>query len=46
MEFKHVSVLLQETVDGLNVKPDGIYVDGTLPHTDKYDLFAEHRIIS
>ena len=30
MEFKHVSVLLQETVDGLNVKPDGIYVDGTL----------------
>ena len=30
MEFKPVSVLLQETVDGLNVKPDGIYVDGTL----------------
>ena len=30
MEFKHVSVLLQETVDGLNVKPDGIYVYGTL----------------
>lgn len=29
MEFKHVSVLLQETVDGLAVKPDGIYVDGT-----------------
>lgn len=29
-EFKHVSVLLQETVDSLNVKPDGIYVDGTL----------------
>ena len=29
MEFKHVSVLLQETIDGLNVKPDGIYVDGT-----------------
>lgn len=30
MEFKHTSVLLQETVDGLKVKPDGIYVDGTL----------------
>ena len=30
MEFKHTSVLLYETVDGLNVKPDGIYVDGTL----------------
>lgn len=30
MAFKHVSVLLNETVDGLNIKPDGIYVDGTL----------------
>lgn len=30
MEFKHTSVLLMETVDGLMVKPDGIYVDGTL----------------
>ena len=30
MEFKHYSVLLEETVDGLNIKPDGIYVDGTL----------------
>ena len=30
MEFKHYSVLLEETVDGLQVKPDGIYVDGTL----------------
>jgi 16S rRNA (cytosine1402-N4)-methyltransferase len=28
--FKHYSVLLHETVDGLNIKPDGIYVDGTL----------------
>ena len=30
MEFKHQSVLLGETIDGLRVKPDGIYVDGTL----------------
>ena len=30
MVFKHTSVLLEETVDGLNVRPDGIYVDGTL----------------
>ena len=30
MEFKHKSVLLEETVDGLNIKPEGIYVDGTL----------------
>ena len=30
MKFEHYSVLLHETVDGLNIKPDGIYVDGTL----------------
>ena len=30
MEFKHTSVLLNETIDGLNIKPDGIYVDCTL----------------
>ena len=28
--FHHISVLLQECLDGLNIKPDGIYVDGTL----------------
>lgn len=30
MEFKHKSVLLKETIENLNIKPDGIYVDGTL----------------
>ena len=30
MEFKHIPVLLNETIQGLNIKPDGIYVDGTL----------------
>ena len=30
MEFSHISVLLHETVDSLNVKPNGIYVDCTL----------------
>lgn len=30
MDFKHVSVLLEETISGLNINPDGIYVDGTL----------------
>lgn len=30
MEFNHISVLLNESVDGLNIKPDGIYADGTL----------------
>ena len=29
MEFRHLPVLLSETIEGLNVKPDGIYVDGT-----------------
>ena len=30
MTFRHVSVLLQETIEGLNIRPDGIYADGTL----------------
>lgn len=30
MEFKHKSVLLDETIENLNIAPDGIYVDGTL----------------
>ena len=30
MEFRHRSVLLEETIEGLHIKPDGIYVDGTL----------------
>ncbi len=30
MEFRHYSVLLGECIDNLNIKPDGIYLDGTL----------------
>lgn len=30
MEFNHKSVLLNECLEGLNIKPDGIYVDGTV----------------
>lgn len=30
MEFRHTSVLLEETIDNLQIKPDGTYVDGTL----------------
>ena len=30
MEFEHKSVMLEECINGLNIKPDGIYVDGTL----------------
>lgn len=29
MDFKHISVLLEETIDSLNIKPNGIYIDGT-----------------
>ncbi len=30
IEFKHISVLLNECIEGLNIRPDGIYADGTL----------------
>ena len=30
MIFNHYSVLLNETIESLKIKPDGIYVDGTL----------------
>mgnify|MGYP002993454170 CR=1 FL=1 len=30
MEFKHTSVLLDETIENLNIKPNGVYMDGTL----------------
>jgi 16S rRNA (cytosine1402-N4)-methyltransferase len=30
MEFHHVSILLQECIDSLNIRPDGVYVDATL----------------
>lgn len=30
MEFKHISVLLNECIESLNIKPDGVYIDGTV----------------
>ncbi|MBR5529804.1 MAG: 16S rRNA (cytosine(1402)-N(4))-methyltransferase RsmH [Oscillospiraceae bacterium] len=41
-EFHHVSVLLQECIDGLNIKPDGIYVDGTLGGAGHSGQIAKH----
>ncbi|MBQ5446764.1 MAG: 16S rRNA (cytosine(1402)-N(4))-methyltransferase RsmH [Lachnospiraceae bacterium] len=41
MEFVHKSVLLNETVDGLNVKPGGVYVDGTLGGAGHASLVCE-----
>ena len=40
-EFHHVSVLLQECLDGLNIKPGGIYVDGTLGGAGHSSKIAE-----
>lgn len=37
-EFKHITVLLNEAVDGLNIKPDGTYVDCTLGGGDHSGL--------
>ncbi len=30
MDFSHISVMLPETIENLNIRPDGIYLDGTL----------------
>ena len=40
-EFHHVSVLLNECIDSLNIKPDGIYVDGTLGGAGHSSRIAE-----
>lgn len=39
--MEHISVLLHETVDGLNIKPNGIYVDGTLGRAGHSSLIVE-----
>ncbi len=43
-EFHHVSVLLQECIDGLNIRPDGIYVDGTLGGAGHSSQIAKHLV--
>ena len=46
MEFKHISVLLDETIEELHIKPDGIYVDGTLVQTKNIlYLFISIKVI-
>lgn len=42
MEFKHTSVLLEECIDNLNIKPDGIYVDGTLGGGGHSSVICQH----
>lgn len=39
--FKHKSVLLDETIEGLNIKPEGIYVDGTLGGAGHSSMVAQ-----
>lgn len=41
MEFKHISVLPEESINGLNIKPDGIYVDGTAGGAGHSKLIAQ-----
>ena len=41
-EFYHVSVLLEECLEGLNIKPDGIYVDGTCGGAGHSREIAKH----
>ena len=44
MEFKHYSVLRDETIENLNIRPDGIYVDGTLGGAGhSYEIANRHR---
>ncbi|HBZ52693.1 MAG TPA: 16S rRNA (cytosine(1402)-N(4))-methyltransferase [Eubacterium sp.] len=42
MEFSHKPVLLDETIEGLNIKKDGIYVDGTLGGAGHSSVIASH----
>ena len=42
MEFKHVSVLLEECIENLNIDPDGIYVDGTLGGGGHSSYICQH----
>ena len=42
MEFKHKPVMLEECIEGLSIKPDGIYVDGTLGGAGHSQKIAEN----
>ena len=42
MTFKHIPVLLEECINGLNIKPDGTYVDGTLGGAGHSEKIIEH----
>ncbi len=42
MEFSHIPVMLDECIDGLNIRPDGIYVDGTAGGAGHSSAIASH----
>lgn len=44
MEFKHISVLFGESIDALNIKPNGIYADGTLGGGGLRTVFCQQTI--
>ena len=43
--FSHKSVLLNETIDGLNIKPDGLYLDGTVGGGGHSYEIAKRRVV-
>ena len=43
MDFKHVPVLYEECLEGLSIKPDGIYVDGTLGGAGRHARYRRSR---
>ncbi|WP_303788902.1 16S rRNA (cytosine(1402)-N(4))-methyltransferase RsmH [Ruminococcus flavefaciens] len=42
MEFTHIPVMLEECIDGLNIRPDGVYVDGTAGGAGHSSAIASH----
>ena len=42
MEFTHIPVMLEECIEGLNIRPDGIYVDGTAGGAGHSSAIASH----
>ena len=40
MEFSHIPVMLEECIEGLDIRPDGIYVDGTVAGAGHFSVIA------
>ncbi len=42
MEFKHTPIMLKEVIENLNIKEDGVYVDGTLGGAGHSEEILKH----